>query len=141
MMMSSAAQNSAYEPIQTTEALPMTGAERIDGFAVLAVGVIGTILCLNRIDWISFFVLFWIIDVLGYWPGVIMARIRPGRPVPHLFFYLYNLMHSTAGGLAIGTAYGLLAPETAASAFAIAVHLGIDRGILANRLKRPCEKF
>lgn len=141
MITSSPALNDTDQPMPLVEALPITGPERIDGYAVLAVGVIGTLLSLGRIDWIAFFVLFWIIDVVGYWPGVVMARIRPGERLPNLFFHLYNLTHSTAGGLAIAATYGLLAPDKAASAFAIAVHLGIDRGILGNRLKRPGEKF
>jgi hypothetical protein len=139
--MSSPARSSADEPILPIKALPLSGPERIDGYALLGVGVIGTLSSLDRIDWIAFFVLFWIIDVVGYWPGVIMARIRSGGPVPNLFYHFYCVTHSTAGGLALAAIYGLLAPATAASAFAIAVHLGFDRGILGNRLKRSGEKF
>lgn len=119
----------------------MSGPDRIDGYMLLAVGALGTLFTVSRIDWVAFFLLFWVIDVIGYWPGAIAARLTGNRQLPDLFVHLYNFTHSTAGALAIGTGYCLLAPDTAASALAIAVHLGIDRGILANRLKRPGQEF
>lgn len=120
---------------------PLRGPERMDGLILLGIGLMGTLLTYVRIDWIAFFLLFWMIDIVGYWPGVIAARLTGQRRVPPPFVYLYNLTHSTAGGLGIGLTYCLLAPETAPSALAIAIHLGIDRGILANRLKRAGELF
>ncbi|MBN8499736.1 MAG: hypothetical protein J0M19_01110 [Sphingomonadales bacterium] len=120
---------------------PLRGPERVDGIVLLAIGFLGTVLTYHAIDWIAFFILFSIIDVVGYLPGVMAARLTGRRQVSAVFVHLYNVTHSNAGGLAIALIYCLLTPATAPSTLAIAVHLGIDRGILANRLKRPGEIF
>lgn len=127
--------------LNTGDHAPLRGPERVDGFILLAIGLIGTALTYGSINWIAFAVLFWIIDIVGYWPGVVAARLTGRRQVSPAFVHLYNLTHSTAGGLAIALMYSLFAPTTAPSALAIAIHLGIDRGILANRLKQPDEVF
>ena len=118
-----------------------TGPDRLDGLLLLGAGLVGTAVFANQIDWLAYFVLFWIIDVLGYWPGVVMVKLGGSRRLPAVFTHLYNLMHSNFGALALTLAYALFWPGALASALAIPVHLGIDRGILANRLKRPEESF
>lgn len=117
------------------------GPERSDGYFLLAVGLAGTALFAPQINWIAFAGLFWVIDIIGYWPGVAMSRLAKTRHLPRGFTYLYNLMHSNSGGLALALGYAMLSPGSFAAALAIPVHLGIDRGILGNRLKRPAEAF
>ncbi|MDJ0641453.1 MAG: hypothetical protein QNJ15_01420 [Erythrobacter sp.] len=115
--------------------------DRFDGYVMLAVGLVGTALFAPAIDWIAYFILFWIIDVVGYWPGVTMCRVAKSRQIPSVFTHLYNLMHSNSGALILVLGYALLFPGSVAAALAIPVHLGIDRGILGNRLKRPDDAF
>jgi hypothetical protein len=128
-------------PARGAEPARQSGPEHLDGYLTLAIGLIGTVLFSARIDWWAYAALFWAIDVLGYWPGVAAAKITRSAVLPRGFAYLYNLLHSNSGGLALALGYALLAPGSIAAALAIPVHLGIDRGILRNRLKRPEEKF
>ena len=128
-------------PTEPVASAARTVPERVDGYLLLAIGLVGTTVFAPTIDWIAYAVLFWTIDVIGYWPGVAVARLTRRKRVPTVFTHLYNLTHSSAGGLALALGYAVFAPASAASALAIAVHLGIDRGLLGNRLKRPDEVF
>ncbi len=115
--------------------------DRLDGYLLLGFGLAGTALFAPEIDWVAYFVLFWIIDVLGYWPGVVACRVTRARHIPSIFTHLYNLMHSNSGALALTLGFALISTGSIAAALAIPVHLGIDRGILGNRLKHPAEAF
>lgn len=117
------------------------GPDRLDGYVMLGIGAVGTGIFASEINWIAYFVLFWIIDVVGYWPGVVMCRVAKSRHIPSFFTHLYNLMHSNSGALALVLSFALISSESIAAALAIPVHLGIDRGILGNRLKRPEDAF
>ncbi|MBN8501192.1 MAG: hypothetical protein J0M19_08595 [Sphingomonadales bacterium] len=128
-------------PLRTDAMKAKIGPDRLDGYLLLLVGLAGTALFASRIDWLHYAVLFWVIDVLGYWPGVARAHLTKTRHLPRGFTHLYNLMHSNTGGLALALGSALVWPGSIASALAIPVHLGIDRGILGNRLKRPEDPF
>lgn len=117
------------------------GPDRMDGCLLLAVGIAGMALFAPRIDWLAFAILFWTIDAIGYWPGLVARRIAGSRHPPVVFVYLYNLMHSLSGGLALAIGFALLWPQSIAAALAIPVHFGIDRGLLGNRLKRRGDPF
>jgi hypothetical protein len=115
--------------------------ERLDGYVMLVIGLAGTAMFASGINWLAYAVLFWVIDVLGYWPGVAATWITKKQRLPSAYTHLYNATHSNSGALVLTLAYALLAPNYVAAALAIPVHLGIDRGVFGNRLKRPEDPF
>lgn len=128
-------------PTDQAGAASLLSPERLDGYVMLAIGLVGTAIFASEINWIAYFVLFWVIDVFGYWPGVVMCRLAKTRQIPNAFTHLYNLMHSNSGALSLTIAFALISSDSLAAALAIPVHLGIDRGILGNRLKQTGKDF
>ena len=89
----------------------------------------------KQIDWGHYFLLFWVIDFFGYWPGVIYAKATSNPKPPQIFYSLYNIFHSNSGVFVIAFTYLYFFAGTAASMLALLLHLCVDRGLLGNFLK------
>jgi hypothetical protein len=113
------------------------GTYRLARAEQLAVMLIcGALLVWNRgeVSWSRALFAFWIIDVVGYWPGAIAYRWGKGAPIPAIYHHLYNFAHTY---LVVGSAVAVWAwfsgPEWAM--LAVPFHLSIDRGVFGNVFK------
>ena len=101
--------------------------------ALAAVSVLG-LLHLGQVRWWVFAAFFAGIDLIGYVPGAIAYRRRPGHAVPRGYYVAYNTMHSLlTGGALVGLWCLAVRPEWAL--LAVPIHLFGDRGIFGNTLK------
>lgn len=113
---------------------------RIEYIAVLLASSALILIYFSQINWIHFLIFFWVIDVIGYWPGYVVALLKPDEQ-PALFYYrIYNTMHNVGLWSLVAAAYIPLASEPA-SILAPFFHLAIDRGMLGNFYKRYPETF
>lgn len=87
---------------------------------------------LKDISWGRFIAAFLLIDLVGYLPGAVAFRRSGGRPIPPIYYLLYNLTHNYVV-LGAAVALWVLAaggPEWAM--VAVPIHLSGDRGLLGN---------
>ncbi len=104
-------------------------------YGVALIGaVVLALVHLGDIRWPVFVGLFVYIDVIGYLPGAIAYRRARGRPVPRVYYLLYNAMHSLLSAGAVAGLWCLLVrPEWAL--LALPIHLCGDRALFGNFLK------
>jgi hypothetical protein len=112
--------------------------ERLD---YLVVALILSVLVLARfgqIDWIVFWTVFWVIDVIGTFPAMYWFYARRSgehRAIPPMFHALYNTTHSFAViGLAAVLWY-LAVGGFRWEMLAMPIHLCLDRSIFGNTYK------
>lgn len=114
---------------------------RCEHLAVIAICAVLTFVHAREIDWVRYWVSFWIIDIVGYWPGAFVYKRRGGGPIPVLFHHLYNVTHTY---LFVGSAIALWAWTIGGLEWAMvgaAVHLSVDRGVFGNVLKPIALRF
>lgn len=87
----------------------------------------------DEVNWWHAVLLFAYIDVLGYLPGGLAARRRPGH-IPRAYYVLYNTMHSALTAAAVAAAYALMIGPNWAL-LAIPIHLCVDRCVFGNFAK------
>ncbi|MEU3555596.1 hypothetical protein [Streptomyces fragilis] len=118
-------------PFETPRTYALHRAEYLVGLAVTT-GLI--IAHFGEIRWWAAAVLFFHIDVIGYFPGAIAFRRSGGRPISKAYYVLYNVMHSliTQGAVA-ALWWWLIGPEWAL--LALPFHLFGDRGVFGNFMK------
>lgn len=107
---------------------------RLDGIFFFIVSLSTLILMWRDINLYHFVGLFFIIDIVGYYPSVIFSAIWKERKVPKPFYWLYNFFHSNSGGICIAVIY-IGFGGSIVNAIAIPLHYGIDRGFLGNYIK------
>jgi hypothetical protein len=106
-------------------------AEYLVGFAAC---VVLMLLHFGDIRWWAAILLFFSIDIIGYYPGAIAFRRAKGGPIHKAYYVIYNTMHNWFAAAAICGLWVLVAgPEWAL--LAIPLHLCADRGLLGNTLK------
>jgi len=113
---------------------------RTEALIAFLIAVSASVYFWREIDWVHYLVLFWIIDILGYWPGVLFTKISGRQTPPKAFYYAYNFLHSTPGMLSIALVYTAIFGQAYAT-LALVVHMSIDRGVLGNSLKNPTQPF
>ncbi len=107
---------------------------RLEYVAVLFICLGLAIIHYREMRWWVFILLFSYIDLIGYIPGMIAYRLVKGRPLPKIFYILYNSMHSMLSAMLIALLWAwLIQPEWAL--LAIPIHLSGDRSIFGNFLK------
>ena len=106
---------------------------RLEYLIALVVSVVLAILHLGEIRWWVFIVMFAVIDVIGYLPGL-FVWIRRHGDVPKAFYVTYNIAHhqGTAAAQA-GIWCMLVGPDWAL--LALPIHLMGDRALFGNMLK------
>jgi hypothetical protein len=121
----------AANPFETPRTFQLHRAEYLVGFAVATV--------LGAWHWheirvLPALLLFFYIDVIGYFPGAVaFRRSRTGR-ISKVYYVLYNTMHSLITQAAVVGLWMLLfGPEWAL--IVIPFHLFGDRGVFGNFLK------
>jgi phosphatidylglycerol lysyltransferase-like protein len=111
---------------------------RAEHAAVVVVGTVLVLLHFGEVHWWRAFAAFWIIDLIGYLPGMIAYRRAKGGSIAHWYHHSYNIAHTylvAGSGVALwiylhgGLEWAMLA---------VPIHLSIDRGIFGNTLK-PVE--
>ncbi|MEO6082256.1 MAG: hypothetical protein ABIQ18_04035 [Umezawaea sp.] len=106
-------------------------AEYLAGFAVC---VVLLLLHFGDVRWWAAIVLFFSIDIIGYYPGAIAFKRAGGGRIHKGYYIVYNTMHNWFAATAIVGLWMLVAgPEWAL--LAIPLHLCADRGLLGNTLK------
>ncbi|MFJ8701173.1 hypothetical protein [Streptomyces ardesiacus] len=107
---------------------------RLEWLGFLAVSLVLAVQHRTEIRWGVFVLLFTVIDAVGYIPGAIAFRRRPGRPVPRGYYVAYNTMHSLVTVGVLAGAWALFVrPEWAL--LALPIHLMGDRALFGNSLK------
>ena len=92
------------------------------------------------INWFRFVVAFVILDLIGYIPGLLIARKREGYAAP-INYFLYNITHSYLTGLAVIGVWGAMIGGPEWAMLAIPIHLSGDRGIFGNSYKEVSRPF
>jgi hypothetical protein len=88
----------------------------------------------HEVSWTRFVFAFVAIDAVGYLPGAIAFRRRPGTIAP-LYHHAYNLTHSyLVAGVAVGV-WALLLGRFEWAMVAVPIHLSGDRGLFGNTYK------
>ncbi len=106
---------------------------RLEYLIALVVSVVLAILHLGEIRWWVFIVMFAVIDVIGYLPGL-FVWIRRHGDVPKAFYVSYNIAHHLGTAAALAGLWCLLVgPEWAL--LALPIHLMGDRALFGNMLK------
>lgn len=107
---------------------------RLEYLAALFVCLGLAVLHYQEIRWWVFILLFSYIDLIGYIPGAIAYRLTKERPLPKVYYVLYNTMHSILSAMLVAALWAwLIQPEWAL--LAIPIHLSGDRSIFGNFLK------
>jgi hypothetical protein len=87
---------------------------------------------------LRFFIAFWVIDLVGYLPGTIAQRRRPGRLIAPIFHHLYNFTHNWwTLAAAIAVWWTVSGPEWAM--LALPLHLAGDQLVLGN-FRKPIDR-
>jgi hypothetical protein len=107
---------------------------RLEYFCFLSFILYLLIQHIHQVRWLWFFVLFIVIDLIGYIPGAIKFRKSQTKRIGKIYYILYNLMHSfiTAFLICLLWCY-FIQPEWAL--LAIPLHLCGDRAIFGNFMK------
>jgi hypothetical protein len=119
--------NNKYETVHTHNLV------RFEHSALLLVMAWIAFINYQDINWYLFNALFWGIDLLGFYPGILYYKYI-SKDVPKIFYAIYNISHSYLTWTVFsviwfyfyGLDYVLLAPW---------MHLMADRGIFGNTLK------
>lgn len=114
---------------------------RTEHLAVVAVAATLTVLHHHEIVWWRFWVSFWIIDIVGYWPGAFAYKRKGDKPLPAFYYHLYNVTHTY---LFVGSGIALWAYTLGHFEWAMlgaGVHLSVDRGGFGNVLKPRALAF
>ena len=102
--------------------------------------VVSTIFFYDKINWIHYFALFWVIDIFGYWPGYLYSKVT-GKGVIHPFFYrIYNSMHDLTTVFVLMILYVTFS-DSPYSVLGIPLHIAVDRGLLGNYHKNDTYNF
>jgi hypothetical protein len=89
---------------------------------------------LSQIRWIPAVALFVYIDLVGYIPGAIAYHRSKSGDISHVYYVLYNVMHSMVTQAAVAGLWAwLVRPEWAL--LALPIHLFGDRALFGNFLK------
>jgi lysylphosphatidylglycerol synthetase-like protein (DUF2156 family) len=107
---------------------------------LLVLVVTGGLMLLNAgsVNWLRAFIAFWVIDLVGYLPGMIAYRRSKTQVVNRWFHHAYNIAHTY---LVTGTCVAIWAYFNGGfewAMLAVPFHLSIDRGFFGNILK-PVE--
>ena len=113
---------------------------RAEAIVAFFIAILASVYFWRQIDWVHYFLLFWVIDIFGYWPGLLFAKFSGRQTPPEVFYYAYNFFHSVPGMLLIALLYTMITGQAYAT-IALIVHMFIDRGILGNTLKNPAQPF
>ena len=113
---------------------------KYESIALFVLMLLATVIFWKEMNWVHYLVLFWIIDIIGYWPGVIFSKILKTNTPPTIFYHTYNFMHNYGTVALIGLIYASVS-STPYSALSLFLHLSIDRGILGNFLKKKSYEF
>jgi hypothetical protein len=118
-------------PFESPVTFRLHRAEYVVGFALSIVLILTH---LGEIRWLPFLALFFVTDVVGYFPGAIAFRRSPDGRIHRAYYVLYNVMHSLITQAAIaGLWMWTIGPEWAL--LAIPFHVLGDRGVFGNFLK------
>jgi hypothetical protein len=110
-------------------------------YCLIFLVVIGsTILFFDEINLVHYVILFFGIDAIGYWPGLLYTKIKKTEFIPRWFHRLYNLMHDQSTLLVLGLLY-ICVSASPYSVLAILLHLSVDRGLLGNFHKYSYHEF
>jgi len=121
---------------------PVTHAlERVD-YLLISLGLAGyTLAKASEVNWVAFWLLFWVIDVVGTFPALVAYyrrhRARPERPtlLPRGYHVAYNTAHSLATGAVVCALLAALHGGPEMYMTAVPLHLALDRSIFGNAYK------
>lgn len=94
----------------------------------------------QQINWIHYLLLFWVIDIFGYWPGLIYTKVSKKEIIHPIFYRIYNTMHDLSTIFIIAIAY-ISWSDAPYSILGVCLHVSIDRGLLGNYHKNSTYKF
>ena len=111
---------------------------RAEHSAVVAVGSALLLAHFHEVNWWRAFCAFWIIDLVGYLPGMLAYRRSKNGTIARWYHHSYNIAHTyLVTGMALA-AWIYLHGGLEWAMLAVPIHLSIDRGIFGNTLK-PVE--
>lgn len=113
---------------------------RYEYLLFFVLGLMASIHLYRDIDWLAYFLLFLLIDAIGYIPGVLWSLLSGSNHPPTFFYRAYNVAHSMPFLLLVTLVYWLLFADLYPT-LALFVHLSGDRGVLGNFFKTRDEKF
>lgn len=106
-------------------------AEYLVGFVAC---VVLMLIHISALSWWAAIVLFFSIDVIGYYPGAIAYKRADGGEIHKGYYVIYNTMHNWAAAAAIYGLWWLMFGNEWAM-MAIPLHICADRGVLGNTLR------
>jgi hypothetical protein len=113
---------------------------RAEHIAIVVVAAVQGLFHLREVDWTRFVFAFAIIDLVGYLPGAVAFRRRPG-PIAPLYHHAYNLTHSyLVAGMAVAL-WALVLGRLEWAMVAVPIHLSGDRGLFGNTYKPTSLPF
>lgn len=105
-----------------------------ESLGMLLVSAVLLVLHLGHVHWLLFAVLFLVIDVVGYLPGMIAYRRSPDGSIDRIYYLLYNVMHCyLTWTVLLGVATLVWGWQWAF--LAVPLHLLGDRGLFGNSVK------
>ncbi|MCT2582794.1 hypothetical protein [Actinophytocola gossypii] len=113
---------------------------RLEHGIALAVCVALFVLHLGEVRWLPAVVLFAVIDVVGYLPGLVAHHRAGGERIAKAYYVLYNVMHSFVTHAVVVAVWVLVAGWEWAL-LAIPIHLCGDRALFGSTLKPFAEPF
>jgi len=113
---------------------------RLEFLAVIVICSVMVLMHAKEVNWWRFAGAMLYIDLIGYIPGAIVYHRQGGGPIPKIYHYLYNIMHSFLQGMVAVAIWAWLGGFEWAM-LAIPIHLSGDRGIFGNVLKPTTLSF
>ena len=113
---------------------------RVEHGLALVVCLALFVLHLGEVRWLPAVVLFAVIDVVGYLPGLVAHHRAGGERIAKAYYVLYNVMHSFATHAVVVAVWVLVAGWEWAL-LAIPIHLCGDRALFGSTLKPFAEPF
>ncbi|OCQ51463.1 hypothetical protein Ppb6_03380 [Photorhabdus australis subsp. thailandensis] len=94
----------------------------------------------DYISWWQFILLFFLIDIIGYYPGRIWSLLNKKEVPPAGFYTVYNICHNLFT-ISIMSLLWLWLFKDNYSVIALFIHICLDRGVLGNFPKLSINVF
>ena len=111
---------------------------RAEHAVVMAVCTVLVLAHASEVNWWRAFGAFWIIDLVGYLPGMLAFRRSKNGTIGRWYHHTYNIAHTYLVTGACVAVWAYLHGSLEWAMLAVPFHLSIDRGIFGNTLK-PVE--
>ena len=113
---------------------------RIDWVVIIIALSLTVALHWREVNWWRFWIMFWMIDIIGTAPGMYFEKRHPDRPVPQWCIVAYNVCHSFLT-IAIVTTVWYLIGGLEWAMLGMPIHIAADRCVFGNIYKHLDYKF